>query len=214
MGTQKHNNNSSAQIPQGEKIKCSPTYWYSTPDTVGTVNPKLGPSNSSISSGSGCWTWAPNTGRPCSSKNSFPFACPRIPLHGQRKILSIKKPVSSLSGRTYSRSAATCIRRDNRNGRCPHRSHKNPRRIRPVFRRIRRHLKAVRKTRVTTSVHDVRSVCASYITITECTGVVEPVAFVARTHVTPERVGTVAVFAQIIVFLAFVDVFEYYLNEK
>lgn len=68
-------------------------------------------------------------------------------------------------------------------------------------------------TRITTSVHNVRSVCASYITITECTGVVEPVTFVARTHVTPERVGTVAVFTQIIVFLAFVDVFEYHLNK-
>jgi len=47
--------------------------------------------------------------------------------------------------------------------------------------------------------------------MTECAGVVEPVTFVARTHVTPERVGAVAVFAQVVVFFAFVDVFEDYL---
>lgn len=62
-----------------------------------------------------------------------------------------------------------------------------------------------------TSAHGVRSARASYVTITECTGVVETVTFVAWTHVTPERVGTVAVCAQVVVFLAFVDVFEYHL---
>jgi len=62
-----------------------------------------------------------------------------------------------------------------------------------------------------TSAHGARSACASYVTITECTGVVETVTFIARTHVTSERVGTVAVCAQVVVFLALVDVFEYHL---
>lgn len=65
----------------------------------------------------------------------------------------------------------------------------------------------LRKKLVTLRVYYVRSVCASYITITECTGVVEPVTFVARAHVAPERVGAMAVFTKVIVFFALIDVF-------
>lgn len=69
-----------------------------------------------------------------------------------------------------------------------------------------------KKKRVTTRAYYVRSVCPSYITITECTGVVDPVALVARTHVAAERVGAVAVLAQVVVFLALVDVFQDHLS--
>lgn len=63
-----------------------------------------------------------------------------------------------------------------------------------------------------TRANGARSACASYVTITECTGVVETVTFVARAHVTPKRVGAVAVCAQVVVFLALVDVLEYHLS--
>jgi len=62
-----------------------------------------------------------------------------------------------------------------------------------------------------TSAHGARSACASYVTITECTGVVKTVTFVAWAHVTPERVGAVAVRAQVVMLLALIDVFEYHL---
>lgn len=66
---------------------------------------------------------------------------------------------------------------------------------------------------VTIRAHAVRSVYASYITITECTGIVESVSFVARTHVTAKSVGAMTIFTQIIVFFAFVNVFENHLFE-
>lgn len=50
--------------------------------------------------------------------------------------------------------------------------------------------------------------CVSYITITECTGVVEPVALVARAHVAAERVRAVAVLAYVVVFFALVHVLQ------
>lgn len=49
---------------------------------------------------------------------------------------------------------------------------------------------------------------ASYITVTECASVVQPVTSVARTHVAAERVGAVPVPAQAVVFLALVYVLQ------
>lgn len=61
------------------------TYLCSTPGTAGTANPRLDPSNSSISSESGCWTWPPNIVLPCSSKSSSPSVYPRTPLRKSKQ---------------------------------------------------------------------------------------------------------------------------------
>jgi hypothetical protein len=58
--------------------------------------------------------------------------------------------------------------------------------------------------RVTTRVYPRTLIYAAYITITECTGVVQPVTLVARTHVTTERVGAMTVLAQVVVFFTLV----------
>lgn len=118
--------------------------------------------------------------------------------------------------RTYFRWAAACTRPDRHSDRCPRRSRKVPRRTRPASPRTRRRLnpknRQSARSSVITHTAGVRSVRVSYITITVRAGAVQPVALVARTHVAAERVGAVAVFAQVVVFLALVHVLQDHLK--